>query len=46
MNEQTETLIANSILAFVQGKYQEAFDIAEVSNLFYTFEDFKERKKK
>ncbi len=29
MNEQIETLIANSRLAFVQGKYQEAFDIAK-----------------
>ena len=29
MNEQVQTLIANSRLAFVQGKYQEAFDIAK-----------------
>lgn len=29
MNEQIETLIANSRLAFVQGKYEEAFDIAK-----------------
>jgi hypothetical protein len=25
MNEQTQTLIANSRLAFVQGKYQEKY---------------------
>ena len=29
MNEQIQTLIANSRLAFVQGKYQEALDIAK-----------------
>jgi tetratricopeptide (TPR) repeat protein len=29
VSEQIETLIANSRLAFVQGKYQEAFDIAK-----------------
>ena len=35
MNEQIETLIANSRLAFVQGKYQEAFDIAkEAINIY------------
>lgn len=29
MNEQIETLVANSRLAFIQGKYQEALDIAK-----------------
>ena len=29
MSEQIQILIANSRLAFVQGKFQEAFDIAK-----------------
>lgn len=29
MNEQLETIIANSRLAFIQGKYQAAFELAK-----------------